>query len=139
MSDTNRKASLLAAVSLLATLLLGVAIGYAMNRRAPRRPGVLVSMSANPATLFLDRATLLDSLGLDPARRAEIDSVLGANQARIESLMDTLRTNVRVVTDETRNAVRSRLDERQRARFDSLLAAARPVRMRSPLPPARNP
>lgn len=139
MSTSGRKAWVLSGITLLATLLLGVSLGYLMMRRGPRQPGVLVSMNANAAVLFLNRATLLDSLGLDSAQRGGIDSVLRSGQDRVASLMDSLQSHVRVVTSETRQGVRDRLSEQQRVRFDSLLAAASPVRTRNPVPASSNP
>lgn len=130
---------LYAGLALAAAFVAGIAASAAFNRRPPRAGGVAVRMSMNAAALFLRRADALDPLALNPDQRRHIDSVLLANRDRAERMMERLRDDVQALTDSTRQSIRSVLDEAQRTRLDSVLAAAQPVRMRSPVPPPAAP
>jgi Spy/CpxP family protein refolding chaperone len=132
-SGAPRRAGLYAALALLAAMLLGGAAGFALGRwreaRGPRIPAITL--------LGPSRAELLDSLDLTPDQRAQIERLLDDAQARANTSVDAMLGEVRRVTDETRREVRGVLDDRQRVRFDSLIATARPVRPRAPVPPRR--
>jgi hypothetical protein len=116
----------------VAALLVGGAAGFALGRRTvPRAP------APNMTLLGVSRATLLDSLGLTPAQRVRIDSLLEDARSRADLAVDRLVSDVRALTLETRNQVRSLLDDRQRVQLDSILDAASPVLPRTPVPPRR--
>jgi hypothetical protein len=126
------RANLYAALALIAVMVIGGAAGYALGRRSPRmRPG------ADMTLLGISRSMLLDSLRLSPTQRIRINGLLDDAARRADSAVGQLMTDLRAVTDQTRQQVQAALDGPQKARFDSIMSAARPVRMRTPVPPRR--
>lgn len=128
------RAGLYAAIALAAALLVGGAAGYALARHGDARR-TLPRMTL----LGVTRETLLDSLGLAPAQRALIDSIVEDAARRAGSAIDSMMTEVRAATQAAQRDVRAALDDRQRARFDSIMRTAQPLRPRSPLPPRGTP
>jgi hypothetical protein len=129
MSDSTRRAGLLAALALIGALCAGGVLGYALGSRPrPMRPKQM-------ALLGVSRAALLDSLRLDPGQRARVDSILDGSEARAERSIQRMMAEVRDLTREARDGIADGMDPATRARFDSLLASAFPVQPRSPLPP----
>lgn len=128
MIDRTMRATLLAAVALLAAALLGGSAGYALGRRPPPM------RMKEPALLGVTRA-MFDSLGLDPTQRARIDSTLDATESRAERAIRTMMAEVSSLTNDARKEVRATLHDGQREQFDRMLARARPALPRSPLPP----
>lgn len=133
------KANLYAALALVAALLVGVAAGYALFRESPsgRMRSGMKQSAFEMTMLGVSRGWLLDSLGLNSSQRVVVDSLLNHAATYAETAVERMMTDVRARTDSTRDQVRSVLDDRQRVRFDSLLNAAPPVRMRTPVPPRR--
>jgi hypothetical protein len=136
VSVANRgatRAGFYATVALAGALLVGAALGFAAGRweatRARGTPAVTM--------LGVSRAVLLDSLGLTPDQRVQVEQRLDDALRRSNTLVDGMLAEVRTVTEETRREVRALLDDGQRARFDSILATARPLRPRTPVPPRR--
>lgn len=128
------RASFYATLALIAAMLMGGAAGYALGRRSPaRNPG-----GPDVSLLGLSRDALLDSLGVNDQQREEIEQLLSSTNRRVETKVLQMMGEVRGMTDSTRQEVRGLLTQEQRTRFDSLLAAAAPVRMRTPLPPGSN-
>ncbi len=126
------KAAWSAALALLFAVVIGAAIGFALGRRP--LPGHFKAPDAD-MSLIGSRAHLLDSLGLDPARRATIDGILDDAQRRADSVVSRMVGEVRDVAADARRRVRELLDARQQARFDSLLTSSSEMIPRSPLPP----
>ena len=133
------KANVYAALALATAVLLGVAAGYALFRdsESGRMRSGMKQSAFEMTMLGVSRGWLLDSLGLTPSQRGEVDSLLTQAATYAETAVERMMTNVRARTDSTRDQVRSILDDQQRVRFDSLLNAAPPVRMRTPVPPRR--
>lgn len=132
------KASAYAGVALAAALLIGGAGGYVLGRQSfMKRSAPNMRAGAGMTLLGVSRLQLLDSLGLTPGQRNTVDSLLEAGRTRADSSVDRMMNDVRTATMETRQQVRAALDQEQRARFDSLLAAAPELRMRTPVPPRR--
>jgi hypothetical protein len=136
MKGPNR-ASLYAGIALGAAILIGVAAGFVLGRRSEtsRNRSQMKQSAFEMTMLGISRGWLLDSLGLSPAQRLEVDSLLTATRLYAESAVERMITDVKQRTDETRDRVRSLLSEPQKNRFDSLLNTAPPVRMRTPVPP----
>ena len=133
----SSKATLYAALALIAAVLIGVAAGYGLFHRedAQRMRSGMKQSAFEMTMLGISRGWLLDSLGLNPSQRSVVDSLLNGAATYAESSVERMMTSVRARTDSTRDQVRAVLDEQQRVRFDSLLNAAPPVRMRTPVPP----
>jgi hypothetical protein len=131
------KASLYAALALTAAVLIGVAAGFVLfHRDDARQMRSGMKQSAFEMTMLgVSRGWLLDSLGLSAGQRTVVDSLLNSAAAFAESSVERMMTGVRARTDSTRDQVRAVLNDQQRVRFDSLLNAAPPVRMRTPVPP----
>ena len=131
------RASLYAALTLTAAVLIGVAAGYALfHRENPERMRSGTKQSAFEMTMLgVSRSWLLDSLGLTPGQRTVVDSLLNDAATYAETAVERMMTSVRARTDSTRDRVRAVLNEQQKTRFDSLLSTAPPVRMRTPVPP----
>lgn len=130
------RATVYAGLALVGAAVAGAAIALAAERVMDRPPrgGMLVSRTTNAAVLFLDREDVLGPLELSADQRRHVDSALASGQRRADTLMVGMREQMQRITGSTRQAIRDVLDERQRARFDSALAAAPPVRMRTPIP-----
>lgn len=131
------KASLYAAVALVAAVLIGVAAGYVLFHRedGTRMRSGMKTSAFEMTMLGISRGWLLDSLGLTAAQRPVVDSLLNDAATYAESSVERMMTSVRARTDSTRDRVRAVLDDQQRVRFDSLLNSAPPLRMRTPVPP----
>jgi hypothetical protein len=130
------KATLYAVLALVAALLIGVAAGYGLfHRDDPRMRSGMKQSAFEMTMLGISRGWLLDSLGLNPSQRAVVDSLLNGAATYAETSVERMMTSVRARTDSTRDQVRAVLNDQQRVRFDSLLRAAPPVRMRTPVPP----
>lgn len=129
-----RRAGMYAALALVAAMLIGGAAGYALGRRAPvRRDGPDVTL------LGLSRGALLDSLRVTGEQRAAIEGMLQETSQRAEATVRAMMRDIRAMTGETRRQVSELLDAEQRQRFDSIMATAAPVRMRTPMPPGGRP
>ena len=133
----SAKASLYAALSLTAAVLLGVAAGYVLFHRdeGPKMRSGMKQSAFEMTMLGISRGWLLDSLGLTAPQRITVDSLLNGAATYAESSVERMMTSVRARTDSTRDQVRAILNDQQRVRFDSLLNAAPPMRMRTPVPP----
>jgi len=116
------------AAAVLAILFAaGTALGLAMARE--RRPGEddpvpaegRVSAGASQAS----RDWMIDRLELTPAQQTTVDSVVEHFGARMSSLQKEYRPRYRAIVDSASQALRALLDEEQRARYDSLQAAAK--------------
>lgn len=133
------KANVYAGLALIAAVLIGVAAGYALFRGpdSGRMRSGMKQSAFDMTMLGVSRGWLLDSLDLTPSQRVVVDSLLTHAATYAESAVERMMTDVRARTDSTRDRVRLVLDDGQRVRFDSLLNAAPPVRMRTPVPPSR--
>jgi hypothetical protein len=133
------RAGLYAALALATAVLIGIAGGYALfHGDSPQRTRSGMKQSAFEMTMLgISRGWLLDSLGLSASQRTVVDSLLNGAATYAEASVERMMTSVRARTDSTRDQVRAVLNEQQRVRFDSLLNAAPPVRMRTPVPPRR--
>jgi len=67
------------------------------------------------------RAQLHEDLGLSPAQRASVDSILDARNARKATLIAPIKPQLDAVEDSARAAIRLRLDPSQQARWDAIL------------------
>jgi Spy/CpxP family protein refolding chaperone len=123
-----KRASLLAAVALLAAVLIGFAVGYAVGRRPHPRQMDKVTL------LGVDRATILDSLHLTPQQRQTVEAALNESEKRAGRSIDIMVNEVRSATRDARERVRAALNENQRVKLDSILSTAIEVKPRTPLP-----
>jgi len=124
-----RRASVLAALTLLAAVIVGFALGYAVGARP--RPLRMKQMTL----LGISRSVLLDSLNLTQPQRQRVDSILTAAAKRADGSIDAMYRDVLQVTHEARESVSATLEPPQRAKLDSILSTVTELKPRSPLPP----
>ena len=131
------KAGLYATLAMVAALVTGIAAGYLLfHQENPQRMRSGMKQSAFEMTMLgISRGWLLDSLRLSAPQRRVVDSLLNNAATYAETSVERMMTSVRARTDSTRDQVRAALTDEQKVRFDSLLNAAPPVRMRTPVPP----
>lgn len=96
-------------------VLVGSALGYSADRLivrdrlAPRWDQRAV------------RTQLHDDLGLSPAQRAAVDSILDARNARMATIIAPIKPQLDAVKDSARTAIRLRLDPGQQRKWDAIL------------------
>jgi hypothetical protein len=103
----------MAAVVVAGALLVGAAVGVAADRvwlgRQPAAPpGWLDAFAAD--------------LGLSPAQRAAVDSILDERERVMDSLVAPVRPQLDATRAAARRQIRARLTEPQQARFDAYVA-----------------
>jgi hypothetical protein len=111
-----RDSKQLALTFLLGAVLVGGVMGFTVDRIMVRddlcpRWGDQRSM----------RARLADDLGLTPAQRAAVDTILDRRQGRYEALMKPIRPQMDMARDTARAQIRRVLDPSQQAKWDGIL------------------
>lgn len=126
-----------AALLLVATLILGVVAGVALDRWVLRpgrdavtaMPGMDQRPRFDPAGMRMRFSNqLARELGLEPAQRLAIDSLLRLQQSRARAVMIEREPELRRIAAETRTAIRGILTEEQWKRWQELRERRMPRR-----------
>lgn len=113
-----------AAVVLAGMFAAGIAVGVAVDRRAP------ASVRAEGEARQPDRDSsppnnrIIDRLEMTPEQRARVDSVVAEYGRRMSELQREYRPRFHEMVDSANSALRESLTEEQRVRYDSIRAAA---------------
>lgn len=116
-----RKASVLSILLLVLTLVAGFLGGVAWQGNQAMAP----EPDETPAEEPRDRGSrrlVIDEVGLEPAKRAEVDAILQHFMARVQALHKEFTPRHRALLRDTRDSIKSVLEPDQRASYDSLLA-----------------
>jgi hypothetical protein len=116
------------AAAVLAVLFAaGTALGIAVarERRAGADDPVPAEGRVSAGRAEASQDWMIDRLELTPAQRSAVDSVVEHFGARMSSLQKEYRPRYHAIVDSASQSLRSLLDEEQRARYDSLQAAAK--------------
>src|SRR5262249_41546338 len=124
-----RRATALAGLALLASVIVGFALGYSVGGR-PR-----AQRMKTMTLLGVSRDCVLASLRLTTTHRPRVETLLTEAETRAGRTIDAMYQDVRSVTREAREQVRATLDASQRARLDSILSTVSELKPRTPLPP----
>ena len=113
----------LAAIVLLGAFVVGGTLGVAADRMVgdrllPRAEAATVS-SRNA----LDDFAL--EIGLTPAQRAAVDSIMDERHRIIDSIMAPVRPQISAARESARRQIRMRLTPEQEPRFDAYVARTR--------------
>ena len=116
-----------AAAVLVVLFAAGTAFGLAVGRNggeARGTPGPIDGpLSLGPSEP--SKEWIVDRLDLTPVQRVAVDSVVEHFGHRMSSLQKEYRPRYRAIVDSASQALRALLTEEQRARYDSLQAAAK--------------
>ncbi len=110
----------LAAMFLLGALLVGGALGFTADRVV----GDKLLPRAEAATPPAPHSTLDEfstEIGLTPAQRAAVDSIMDERHRIIDSIMSPVRERVSAARESARRQIRARLTPEQERRFDAYL------------------
>lgn len=136
-----RKASVLSVALLLVTLVAGFLGGVAWQRSQVASAAQADEGEGDPRRDRGERRMVIDEVGLEPAKRAEVEEIIQHFMAGMRSLYEEFgpyRERVEALTDEyeqayrpkqrelfrqARDSIKSILAPGQRALYDSLLAA----------------
>ena len=131
----NRDATVRLRAAAVLTVMFGAgtALGFAIDRDGARAPaeaseasrGVMRERAEPPNEWIIDR------LDLAAEQRTRVDSVVAYYGARMGDLQKEYRPQYRAIVDSTDGALRALLNQEQRARYDSLEAAAERWRARN--------
>jgi len=120
-----KKASVLSVALLLVTVAAGFLGGVAWQRGRTASPEPEAPSAEQPPERQ-ERRMVIDEVGLEPARRAEVEEIVQHFLARKrdldEEFEDAYRPRVRELYRGTRDSIKSVLSPEQRALYDSLLA-----------------
>ena len=111
----------LAAMFLLGAVLVGGALGFTVDRVVGDR----LLPRAEAATPPASRNALDDfssEIGLTPAQRAAVDSIMDERHRIIDSIMKPVRPQIAAARESARKQIRQRLTREQEARFDAYIA-----------------
>ncbi len=108
----------LAAVFLVSALLVGGALGFAVDRVVgdrllPRAEAAPVPAPRNALDEFSAE------IGLTPQQRAAVDSIMDERHRIIDSIMQPVRPQITVAREAARRQIRARLTPEQVPRFDA--------------------
>ena len=116
-----------AAAVVLVLFAAGTALGLAVGRNQSEMGGLSAPiegpLSLGPSDQ--SREWIVDGLDLTPTQRSAVDSVVEHFGHRMSSLQKEYRPRYRAIVDSASQALRSLLTDEQRARYDSLQAAAK--------------
>jgi hypothetical protein len=115
------------AAAVLAILFAaGTTFGLAVGREpSPPAASMLGEGRASYGRSEPSEEWMIDRLDLSPAQRTAVDSVVAHFGGRMSSLQKEYRPRYRAIVDSASQALRALLSEKQRARYDSLQAAAK--------------
>jgi hypothetical protein len=108
----------LAAMFLFGALLVGGALGFTADRVVgdrllPRAEAATLPASPNALDEFSKE------IGLTPAQRAAVDSIMDERHRIIDSIMTPVRPQIAVARESARKQIRARLTGDQVTRFDA--------------------
>ncbi|HZF67748.1 MAG TPA: hypothetical protein VEZ47_06910 [Gemmatirosa sp.] len=119
----------LAALFLVTAFLLGGAVGWTAGRvvvpRAEAAPAVAAVAPPRPVAGDGEERKLEEfgrELGLSPAQRAAVDSILDERRRVMDSLLAPVRPRLDAARDEARAQIRRRLSPEQQVRFTAYIA-----------------
>lgn len=118
-----------AAVVVVVSLLTGVVVGIAVDRRVLVHRPIMVSRGGRWHGPMVP-GRLERELGLTPSQSAAVDSVMGHRMAQRDSLMAHTFPMMRALLDSTRTDIERVLTPDQRAKFETM-------RFHDGLPPGR--
>lgn len=109
---SSASARVIAGLVVALSLVSGIVIGIALDRRvlAPRSPFGRSYPMGPPGRLG-------DALGLSPAQRAAVDSIVKHCLAQRDSITQRIRPAIRLILDSTRTDIERVLTPEQRDRF----------------------
>ena len=116
--DADQRPKRLAAMFLVGALLVGGALGFTADRVVGDR----LLPRAEAATLPPARNALddfSDEIGLTPAQRAAVDSIMDERHRIIDSIMGPVRPQIAAARESARKQIRARLLPEQEVRFDA--------------------
>jgi Spy/CpxP family protein refolding chaperone len=117
--DTQRPKQL-AALFLVGALLVGGALGFTADRVVGDRLLPRAEAATPPASRnALDEFSA--EIGLTPAQRAAVDSIMDERHRIIDSIMTPVRPQVAAARESARRLIRARLTPEQERRFDAYL------------------
>ena len=116
-----RKASVLSILLLVLTLVAGFLGGVAWQRNQAMAPEPDETPTKEPRDRS-DRRLVIDEVGLEPAKRAEVDAILQHFMVRVQALHKEFTPRHRALLHGARDSIKSVLEPDQRALYDSLLA-----------------
>ena len=110
----------IAAMFLVGALLVGGALGFTADRVVGDR----LLPRAEAATPPAPRSTLDEfaaEIGLTPAQRAAVDSIMDERHRIIDSIMSPVRPQITAARESARRQIRARRAPEQERRFDAYL------------------
>jgi hypothetical protein len=116
-----------AAAVLLILFAAGTVLGVAVGRERRRADDETVPTDVRFSTGLSQPPNewMIDRLGLSPAQRTAVDSVVAHFGVRMSSLQKEYRPRYHAIVDSASQALRALLTAEQRARYDSLQATAK--------------
>ena len=113
-----RSSKSVALAFVLGALLVGGVLGFTADRVMGRGEGC--TADANRTAM---RQRLADDLGLSPAQRARLDTILDAKRASMKTALEPIRPAMRAIGDTAALRIEGMLDAGQRAKFAEMRAA----------------
>lgn len=113
-----RSSKTVALAFVLGALLVGGVLGFTADRVMGRGGDCAAD---GPRTAM--RARLADDLGLSPAQRAKLDTILDAKRASMKAALERTRPTMRAIGDTAALRIEGMLDPAQRAKFAAMRAA----------------
>lgn len=113
--DATRNSAL---AFLLGAALVGGALGFTADRLVTRDR--ICPRWGDEAAM---RQRFGDDLGLSPAQRAAVDTILTAKHRAIAALVKPIRPQMDSISDDATRRIKARLDPSQQATFDQMHAA----------------
>jgi hypothetical protein len=116
--DVDQRPKRLAAMFLVGALLVGGALGFTADRVVgdrllPRAEAATVPPTPNALDDFSAE------IGLTPAQRAAVDSIMDERHRIIDSIMGPVRPQISAARESARKQIRARLTADQEVRFDA--------------------
>ncbi len=115
-----RKASVLSILLLVLTLAAGFLGGVAWQRNQAMAPEPNETATQEPRDRG-SRRLVIDEVGLEPDKRAEVDAILQHFMVRVRALHKEFTPRHRALLHGARDSIKSVLEPDQRALYDSLL------------------
>ena len=113
----SRPAWLVAAGALVLTLVAGLALGWSLGRNDVGS-GRGRSGGDDAARMERGREAFERRVGITPAQRTQIDSILGARRGQIDAFWKGPGQALRAILDSTQADVRAVLTPEQRVKYD---------------------
>jgi hypothetical protein len=127
-----RSSRLLAGIVILLVGLAGIAIGAALDRAVDHRRmmaivvGGRVPKGPPPEARSWVLSRLQRELGLSPAQRERVDSVLARREADVRALMTEMHPRFEAISERTRRDIQAALTPDQQKRFTEMRKHAGP-------------